>query len=405
MTTTYGITPQGFVRKTQQNIIEEIEIDELKDVADDLDVSSDAIVGQLNGIFGRQLGIAWEQLEVCYNGFDPEAAEGRLLEMLCKLTGTFRRGETPSEVILSCDLLDGTTLINGVAFANVEDHPDVRWTPSLALYPTGYVAVGDGPKLVTFVNEFTGPIEGFAGTINVINTPIVGWNSVVNPNDAELGLRTDLDPLLRERREREIATIGSATVRAITANISQAFGNKITQLTVFENEGDNTDANGLPPHSIEALIFDGDVPTVVDDELAQVIFTSKAGGITTSGNTLAHASALVNGLESTLPVRFSRAAQLPVYLIIHLVKKLGQPYVGDQAVKEYVALAGNAYFAPGDYIIEERISSFVLANKGVRDITSIMLSLSPSPTLSLNIPISIREIGRFSTSRIVVVSA
>lgn len=399
---TYGVTPAGFVRKTQENIIAEIEADERQDIRDDIDVSTACIVGQLNGIFGRQLGIGWEQLQICYNANDPEAAEGRLLEMLCKLTGTFRRGDTASEVILSCNLDNGTTLINGVAYAAVEDHPDVRWTPSLTLYPTGYVAVGSGQHLVTFVNELTGPIEGFAGTINVINTPIVGWNSVVNPDDAELGLRTDLDPMLRERRERELATMGSATVRAVTAKISQAFGDKITNLTVFENDGDTVDINGVPPHCLEALIFDGDVPTVLNDALAQIIFTSKAGGIQTSGNTTGSASALVNGVESFLPVKFSRAAQLPIYLIINLVKKLGQPYLGDQAVKEFVALAANAYFAPGDEIIDSRIGALVLACKGVKDIASIQMGLSAFPTQSINIPVTIREIGRFSTSRIVV---
>lgn len=401
----YGCTPEGFVRKTQEVIIAEIEADELATIADDLDVAADQFVGQLNGIFGRQLSIGWEQLEICYNGFDPESAEGRLLEMLCKLTGTFRRGDTRSEVILSCNLDDGAVLENGVAYAAIEDHPDVRWTPSLDLYPTGYTAVGAGNKLITFVAEFTGPIEGFAGTINVIATPIVGWNTVVNPDDAELGLRTDLDDALRIRRESELATIGSATVRAITANIAQAFATKITQLKVFENEGDSIDANGLPPHSVEALIFDGDVPSVVDTALAQVILESKAGGIATSGNTTSTATALVNGVESTLPVKFSRAAQLPIYLIINLVKKLGQPYIGDTAVKDVVALAGNAYFAPGDDIVEERIASFVLACAGVKDVTSIKLGLTASPTGSINLPVTIRQIGRFSTSRIIIVSS
>jgi uncharacterized phage protein gp47/JayE len=402
MPTVYGVTPQGFRRKTLIEIVDEIEVDELAEIANDLDVSAEAVVGQMNGIFGRQLSIAWEQLETCYHGFDPDATEGRLLEMLCKLTGTYRHGETASEVVLTCDLDNGTTLLPGVHFASIEDKPDIRWTPSKVLYPSGYTAVGDGLKPVTFVAELTGPIVGLAGTINVISTQLTGWKTVVNPDDAELGIRVDNDPGLRARRERELATIGSATVRAITANISQAFGDKITNLTVYENEGDNVDDNGLPPHCIEALIFDGDVPSVENNALAQVILDSKAGGIQTSGNTTGTATALVNGVESTLGVKFSRAAQLPVYLIINLVKKLNVPYLGDAKVAEYVATQGNAYFAPGDEIIEDRIRAFVLACAGVKDITSVFLGLSANPTASDNIPITIRQIGRFSTSRIIV---
>lgn len=400
--TTYGVTPQGFRRKTLIEIVSEFEADELAEMASDLDVSAESVVGQMNGIIGRQLSIAWEQLEICYHGFDPDATEGRLLEMLCKLTGTYRHGETSSEVVCTCDLDDGTVLLPNVHFASIEDKPDIRWTPSETLYPSGYTAVGDGPKSVTFVAELTGPIPGLAGTINVISTQLTGWNSVVNPDDAELGLRVDNDPGLRARRERELATIGSATVRAITANISQAFGEKITNLTVYENDGDNVDSNGLPPHCIEALIFDGDVPSVDNDELAQVILDSKAGGVQTSGNTTGTATALVNGVESTLGVKFSRASQLPIYVNIALVKKLTGPYIGNAAVAEYVATQGNAYFAPGDEIIEDRIRAFVLACTGVKDITSVHIGLTPNPTSSDNIPITIRQIGRFSTSRITV---
>jgi uncharacterized phage protein gp47/JayE len=400
MTIEYGATPQGFNRKTIEIIVSEMEADELAGIATDLDLDPDQIVGQMNGVVGRQLGIAWEALEDCYNAFDPDVAEGRLLEMVSKLTGTYRRGDTASEVTLVCGLNDGVVLVPGTHFATIEDHPEIRWTPKVQ-----HTQVGAGSAPVVFQCELLGPIEGLAGTINVIGTPITGWNSVVNPDDAELGLRVDLDPALRARRERELATIGSATVRAITANVAQAFSAQITNLTVFENENDLTDSRGLPGHSIEVLIFDGDVPTVSNNALAQVIFDSKAGGIATSGNTTASASALVNGVESTLPVRFSRASQLPVYLIISLVKKPGMPYAGDAVVKATVAEQANAFFAPGEEIVEDRLRSIVMSVTGVKDIASIKLGFAPSPTGEVNLPITIRQIGRFSTSRIVVQSA
>lgn len=403
--TVYGVTPQGFVRKTQQNIIAEMEADELSGIATDLDLEPDQIVGQLNGIFGRQLAICWEQLAICYNSFDPEAAEGRLLEMLCKITGTFRRGETASEVVLMCNLESGTTLVNGADFANTDDHPEIRWTPSLVEYPSGFTAPSTGVHAVTFVNEYTGPIPGYAGTIKTINKAHTGWNSCVNPDDAELGLRVDGDSALRVRREREIATIGSATVRAMTANVSQAFGDKITNLTVYENESDVADTSVTPPrpaHSLEVLIFDGDIPTVDDDDLAQVILDTKAGGISTSGTSSGTATGLINGIESPITIKFTRAAQLPVYLIVTLTKRLGVPYAGDAAVAEYIATQANAFFGPGDEIVEERLSAFAMACKGVKDILSLKLGFAPSPTGSANLPITLRQIGRFSTSHIVI---
>ncbi len=396
----FGVTTTGFSRKTVRDIIAEMEADELALIADDLDLDPDQLVGQLNGIFARQLGIGWEQLEFCHNGFDPDAAEGRLLEMLSKLTGTFRQGDTFSTVTLICNLDNGTELVTEETFAATDDHPDVRWTPV-----EDYTATADGPVSILFRCEQLGPIQGFAGTINIIATPTTGWNTVVNPDDAELGLRTDDDNALRARRVKEIATIGSATVRAITANVVQAFGAKIQTLVVFENDGDNVDSRGMLPHSLEVLIFDGDIPAVDNDELAQVIFDSKAGGIHTSGNTSGTAVALVNGLDADKEVLFSRAEQLDMYLEIDLVKKAGVPYLGDAAVKQYVATAANAYFGPGDYIIGERIHAFAMVCAGVKDITAVRVGFTALPIATDNIPISIRQIGRFSTSRIVVNAA
>lgn len=396
MTTAFGVTPQGFNRKTVENIIDELEADERADIGDNVDVSTESLIGQLNGIFGRHLGIAWEQLEVCYHGFDPDAAEGRLLDMLGKLTGTFRRGNTASEVLLLCDLDIGTTLTPDEAYAHTEDRPDIRWTPI-----DEFTAPSTGSHSVAFRSELEAAIPGLAGTVNAISTAVAGWNSVLNPDDAELGGVIDTDPLFRTRRERELATIGSATVRAITANVAQQFIDEVQNLAVFENDTGSTDENGLPPHSVEVVIFDGDVPSVDDDDLAQVIFDSKAAGIRAYGNTSGTALALINGVEVPKEVGFTRATQLPIYLIIDVQKKAAG-YPGDDAVKAYVAAAANAYFGPRAAIVESVISKMALDAGGVEDSISVKLGLLPAPTLSANIPIGFREIGRFSTSRITI---
>jgi uncharacterized phage protein gp47/JayE len=395
MSVPWGVTDAGFVRPTVRDLIAAFEADELADMSADLDVSSDQPIGQLNGIYGNHLAYAWENLELLYNQLDPDAAEGRLLEMLAKLTGTFRRGSTPSEVMQTCNLDAGTTLIAGTHFAAIENKPDIRWTPV-----SDFTAPSTGFHQVAFQCELLGPTEGLAGTINVIATPLVGWNSVVNPNDAELGKEIDDDPALRARRERELATMGSATVRAITANLAQAFVDKLQNLTVFENDDDIVDANGLPPHSVEALIFDGEVPSIANNDIAQVIYDSKASGIKAYGQTTGLARALVNGVEALKPVGFSRATQLPVYVTIDLVRGAG--YIGDDAVAVAVAKAANARFGPGKAVVEAILMGFVTALGGVEDVPLVRLGLAPSPAGTANIPVTIREIARFDTSRIVV---
>ena len=400
MATVYGVIPEGFRRKTIDEIIADCESGEKAGLGEDFDVSAESLAGQLNGAFGRELGIAWESLETLYGAFDPDAAEGRLLDNLAKLTGSFREGSTPSTVLLTCDLDMGTTLTPSTHFAAIENQTDVRWTPSALLYPSGYVAPSSGPQSVTFLSELKGPIEGFAGTINVISTPVVGWNSVVNPNDAEAGLLTDLDPKFRARRERELAAQGSATARAVTAAVSQAFFDNLESLFVYENEGDVVDPNGVPPHSLEVVIFDGETPTIDNNSLAQIIFNAKAGGIQSYGNTLASASALVQGSSLPKPVRFSRAEQVDVYLTIDLTKTTA--YAGDVAAKESLVAICSARFLPGSTVVTSIVESFAAGLAGAFDVTSVKLGLAPSPTGTANLPMTVRQVPRFSTSRIII---
>jgi len=393
----FGVTPQGFSRKTSDDILTEVQADELAEVADDLDISTESIAGQFNGIFCRQLGIAWEALEQCYNGFDADTAEGRLLEMLAKLTGTFRIGSTASQVDLVVDVDNGVTLVAGQHFAADDLAPDVRWTPK-----ANYTATSSGLVTRTFVSELLGPIQGFAGNITIIATPLVGWNSVFNPNDAALGKEIDTDPILRTRRENELATIGSATVRAVSSKVARAFASKLDNLLVNENDTDVM-VDGLPPHAIEVLIFDGDIPTIDNDALAQVIYDAKAGGIQAYGNASGQAKALVNGVTAMKTVGFSRADRLDVWLELDI--GIEGDYVGDQEVKDLVALDANVHFSPGRDVTESPIRAFPFSLPGVEKVTAVRMGLTQNPVASTDIPVSFRQVARFDSSRIKITSA
>jgi hypothetical protein len=65
-------------------------------------------------------------------------------------------------------------------------------------------------------------------------------------------------------------------------------------------------------------------------------------------------------------------------------------YVGDTKVKQLVADACNAFFGPGDFVIQERVSAFTMACAGVSDVLAVRIGLTPVPASSDNIPINIR---------------
>lgn len=390
----FGVTPEGFVRKTQRDILDEMEADQKAGLGPLWDVSSDSVAGQMNGAHSRQLAICWEQLEALHNGNDPDVAEERLLENLCKLTGTTRRGATQSQVTLTCNLDAGTELVANDTFAAIDGNEDVRWTPL-----ESYTATVDGDVDLIFVAENTGPIAAAAGTITVMATTVVGWNSVTNAEDADPGRPIDDDVTLGQRREAELATAGSTTVRAIRANLSNATKfPDIESVYVYENETDETDGDGRPPHTVEALIFDGEVPATDNDLIAQEIWDSKAGGVSTYGDETG--TAIIDEEGTTKVVRFSRSELVEVYVAFTITT--GSGYVGNAALKAYVAEQADARHGSGDDVFQSVIQSLPYALTGVKNVSVCAIGVAPAPTLENDIAIGVRQVARFDTSRITV---
>lgn len=388
---TYGITAEGFVRKPESAIVASFEQRQLATIAPDLDVSAESIFGQANGIVAREIGICWELLEILARANDPEQATGDLLEQICKLSGTERRGASYSTVVLSCALDAATLLESGVAYAAVDGDPTSLWTPEV-----DFTAAGAGSYDVVYRAESPGSIAANAGTITVIHSPVVGWNSVTNALDANVGRGIDTDETLRLRREEQIANAGSSTARAIRANLDDIDG--IDSARVFENYTNVVNADGLPPHSIEVLLYEQDDP-VANDVIAQTVFDSKAAGIRTHG-TESGTAVDANSVEHV--VRFSRPEALPVYVVIEVATVDG--YVGDSAVADRIVAQGRATYLLGDPVKYRQLDSVVFGLGGVDDVTVFALGFSPAPTGTTNLVVGPRQIATFDTSRVTVTS-
>lgn len=386
-----GVTENGFVGKTQAEIKADIEASQKAEISPTLDLSSDSVLGQNNGIFARELAIAWEALEEAYYDFDPDRAEDDALTSLGKLTGTERRAASYSLVVLTCDLDVGTTLTSGIAFAAVEGDSENRWTPE-----EDYTAATDGAQNVTFRAEETGPVEATDGTITVIATPVSGWHSVTNDLSASPGRTIDSDETLRTRREQQLAATGSATTSAIRADVLEVEGVETCQ--VFQNVGNRRDANGLPGHSIEVLIYDGDPSAADDDEIAQAIFESRAGGVQTFGSSSGTAT---DDDSEEHTEKFSRVAHVQIYLDYQL--ETDSDYPGDTFLKGYVVDTANARFdGSGEDALGDFCRTIPYGVAGVVKVLDFAIGTSPAPTTDTDITIGVRELARFDEANVTV---
>lgn len=367
------------------------------------------VIGQVNGVYASQLRDLVELVADVYDSFDPDLAAGAALDRLCALTGTTRLSASKSVVTVSVTLSAGATVSPGDLVLSVEGSPESTFENRDEIAnTTGIEAVVSA----VFQALSTGPIEAPAGSLTVISTPAAGVVSATNPADAVPGRDVETDTDLRARRERELFRPGSSTPDAIVVDIGDA-DDAIVSVTVFENVTDETDADGLPPHSFEALVYDGtsDGSAVTDAVIAQAVWEAKPAGIRAYGMTTADATD-ANG--ETRSVQFTRPTALDLY--VELTLDVSDDWLGaeDEAeIARRVAEFGNT-LEPGDDVVLSQLSAYVLrpddtpdagAESRILDIVGIKVDTVDPPVAVGNYEIGSRELAVLDTSRVSFVYA
>src|SRR4051812_38792691 len=135
----WGLTPDGFVAKT----LEEIEAGMVQKQRDNIDASIDTsqygLVGQLNGIVASEIAAVWELGEAVNDSQDPDKAAGVSQNGLYALTGTTREDAESSLVVCDSTLQPGTTIPAGDAIASVVGNPSARFANAVPLVNAGVV--------------------------------------------------------------------------------------------------------------------------------------------------------------------------------------------------------------------------------------------------------------------------
>lgn len=387
--TTYGVTPEGFVRKPQEVILAEINQEQQARISPDWDVSAESPMGQVNGIMSRHFSLLWELAETALNAIDPDKAEDALLTMLGKLTGKEREAADYSYVNVSFGLTEGTPLLAGVHFIEDEDDTTSRWT-----LVEDFTSPADGTYTKRFRSENKGPIDAGGGKLTVISTPVNGWTSPSNEFDATVGRLVEEDPEFRIDREAQIANAAGATLDGCSAAVGRVSG--VLTVLPFENVGHYPDSNGLPPHCFEMVLWDGEDEDASNNAIAQAIWDHKPSGMRSFG-TESGVATDANGDEHV--IWFSRATQVPVYLTFVID---GEDDFDEDDFKLGVATDADAVFTGGKSVLYTRIISIAWAQDNLDNVVSATLGDSPAPVATADIPITRRQIARFDTARITV---
>ena len=354
----WGVQPEGFYAPTIEDIVADESADLLAFVDPGLDLDPDAPEGQVLGIRARQYALAWEALQVIHDSNNPDSAEDDLLDDICKLSGTARPGATSTTVVVQCALTSGTTLANGTAFASLTGKPDVQLTPTV-----DFIATSDGNFPVAFACVDTGPISIPVNSLQ-ISSPISGWTSIVSSTAGVTGHDVFDNTQLRLLREIELARTGSTTALALQADIVALPA--VVSCTVLSNDGQTTDSNGLPPHTIAPVVY---ASGLLDTTALAAVIWGKAAGIGTYGTT---PISFVDSTGATRTVLYTPVTPVPMTLVYNLATTTG--YIGAAAVSAAIAAALTLVATPGSTVRVLKCEALALALGGVVDVNSFTLN-------------------------------
>jgi uncharacterized phage protein gp47/JayE len=440
-----GLTLTGLTIATFEEVRAAINEDLRSAFGTSIRLDDSSFLGQLVAIFAERIATVWELSEAINSAQDPDGATGANLDALAALTGTQRLAATQSTVVLTLTGTPATFVPSGSRastasteqlFETTEDATIAALTAWVALTPyalgdrrtnasRAYVvtiagtsagaggptttasAIVDGSVTWRYMGEGTGAddaesqavetgqIVAVSGDITEIETPVGGWQSVINLLDADEGRDQESDEDLRVRREVELAGGGTATVGAIRARLLELAG--VTDVTVFDNPSDSINVDGMPPHSVEALVQGGD-----DQEILDTLLASVAAGIQTTG-TESGTSTDSQGFDHA--VEFSRPDEIDIWIDVTLIKDPDvYPLDGDTQIKAAIVAMGDAVEA-GKNAVASQIIAAVFTVPGVLDVTDIDLGTAPAPSGSVTIPIAFRELAVYDTSRITVATS
>jgi uncharacterized phage protein gp47/JayE len=453
-----GLTPEGFVPETIETLRAELAEDWQTAFGASIDVSDESPDGILLGILADRLAVIWELLELVIASQDPDAATGAVQDAICALTGTIRLAAAPTTVTLT---LTGTpdTVVPAVSQAEtasttVQFDTDAEatlveldaWTADTPYLPGDRVTnadrcyvctqlgtsagsggptsdgpnIGDGTAAWRYLGEGTaavdveatatvdGPLVATSGDVTEIVTPVAGWEGVINLLDAEPGRDQESHEDLRIRREDELGVQGASIAEAIRSEMLDVDG--VTDVTVFQNTSDETDGNGLPPHSVEIMVRGGE-----DQDVADQVWASVAAGIVTYGT---EEATVVDSEGTEQTVYFTRPEEVEIHIEIDLTIDpevysplgVGGQEASNDLVAEAIVAYGDTFdsgddvraFPLGSVVIPRTVNGAVIGVPGVHDVIEVRIDTETSPTTTTPITITLRQIAVFDSSRISV---
>ena len=340
----------------------------------DIYLGEDSQDYQLMSTFARCIFDAMQLAELNYNNRSPGTAIGTALDTLVAINGIARQPATASTATVTLTGTPGATISGG---AVQQASTGYLWS-----LPTTVTIGLDGSADALATCQQLGPVVAIPGDLSIIGTPTAGWTSVTNADAADIGRAVETDAELRARQKLSVANPSQTILESLTGGLAAVPG--VSMVRVYENDTNSTDANGLPPHSIEAVVEGGD-----DYDIAYQLNLRKDDGVSTNGT---ESETVIDAMGQSHEIKFSRPEQTPIYVSLTIKKLLG--YKGADSIKQAVADYINALGIGEDVysagVIVAAMQTMTSISSPEFTITNLTLGTTASPTGTSDIAIGYR---------------
>lgn len=294
----------GFHMPTYPDIRDQLILDAQNIFGQDIYVGVDSQDYQWIAIVAEKIYDAFQTASLVYNNRGPNVAIGVGLDSIIKINGIKRKAATYSTCTVTLSGVPNTIINNGV----ITDKGSIKWD-----LPTTVTIPISGTTDILATCQIPGPIVSNPGDLINIFNPSYGWNGVYNSESGELGSNIESDSDLRIRQSNSTAEPSSTVLEGTRGAVAQIVG--VTRSTLYENDSNITDANGLPAHSITEVVEGGK-----DNDIAQAIFIHKTPGCYTNGTT---PITITDGTWEASTIRFFRPTYVDIDVTVNVKKLAG----------------------------------------------------------------------------------
>lgn len=352
----WGLTERGFKRPSYSELLNALEYKARELFGSKANLTVGSPYGIFLRIFAWAMNLLFSLTEDVYNSRFIDTAAGTSLYNLGNIIGLR---------LLPAQKAAGYLLIKGRAGTLVPTGFLASTIEGMQYVVAADVTLDEQGAALAPVKAFSAGEQGNTAenTVTQIVNPDGSIDSVNNPKPIDGGRGRETDEQFRDRYRKSVDFAGGVNSDAITGALLQGVPSIYSAL-VFENDTDIADALGLPPHSMEAIVYGG-----LDSDIAQAIFRRKSAGIQTVGNVTVP---VITASGQTVNVSFSRPGPVQIRIrISNLDTSKGFPQDGlsqiRQALIAYIGGDVKGGLPIGTDVMYYRLPAALFAVVGVND--------------------------------------